>query len=166
MPAAGKICGAQAGPASCTEPVLARGLCQRHYRRASRDEPLDPEHGAVIGATPSGHGVWGVLTEEDGRLLCHECGRWYVALGIHVAAAHAGVRAYRLAHGLLMSTSLIASGLRETRSRWGHDLDSIRRVEERRTPYTPLDPEMVARGRRLHDMSQRLPTGKAEPTTR
>lgn len=117
MPAAGRVCGQVAGPEWCERDVLARGLCRPHYRRAAKGLPLDPDDGRLVGVTPSGHGVWGVLEEREDRLRCHECGGWYVALGVHAGMVHDGAHAYRLAHGLLMSTSLNAPPLRERLSR-------------------------------------------------
>ena len=90
MPAAGRVCGLEQGPAGCPEAAFARGLCRRHYRRAARATPAaatDP----VVGVTVSGTGRWGVLaTDSDGRLGCHECGQFLPNLAVHVGMVHAG----------------------------------------------------------------------------
>ncbi|MBA2694616.1 MAG: MucR family transcriptional regulator, partial [Actinobacteria bacterium] len=46
-------------------------------------------------------GRFGVVDETADGLLCHECGRRFIHLGLHVYKAH-GVTAneYRVAHGL------------------------------------------------------------------
>lgn len=151
MPAAGRVCGQTAGPDWCEEPVWARGLCRRHYRRAARGLVLDPDDGRQVGVTPSGHGLWGVLTESGGRLLCHECGRWYVALGVHVGMRHGSVRDYRLTHGLTMSTPLAAPALSQRLAQAATDTGAARRLEPARSPDTLrlADPDTIDRGRRL-----------------
>lgn len=48
-----------------------------------------------------GFGAFGVLDESSDGLLCHECGRRFVHLGLHVTKAHGvSAGAYRQAHGL------------------------------------------------------------------
>lgn len=151
MPAAGRTCGHDAGPTWCTDPVLARGLCRRHYRRAAKGLPLDPDDGRQVGTTPSGHGVWGVLTTDGERLLCHECGAWFQALGVHVGMVHDGARAYRLAHGLTLATPLTGPELHAARSARARATGLERQVADRRSPHTLAlaDPEMIDRGLRL-----------------
>lgn len=85
--------------------------------------------------------------------LCHECGRWLTALGVHIGMIHdGGVRAYRLRHGLTMSTRLAAESLRQnlaehaTRRDYAARLAATRQPEEARRS---ADPEVTARGARL-----------------
>src|SRR5690606_8832205 len=48
-----------------------------------------------------GHGWYGVLDEDADGLLCHECGRRFAHLGLHVYKAHGlTAKEYRAAHGL------------------------------------------------------------------
>lgn len=48
-----------------------------------------------------GHGRYGVLDEDVEGLLCHECGRRYAHLGLHVYKAHGlTAKEYRAEHGL------------------------------------------------------------------
>ncbi len=105
----------------------------------------------VVGLSPSGHGIWGVLTEADDRLLCHECGRWYAALGVHVGMVHDGARAYRLAHGLPLHTPLTATALHEARSQRALSSGLVQQVEQHRSADTLAlaDPAMAGRGHRL-----------------
>lgn len=106
MRAAGLVCGLTQGPVGCDRPVFSRGLCRRHYRMRARGAIL-PESVPVVGVTPSGHGRWGVMdVDPDGRVVCHECGRSFVHLGVHVGMMHDGVAAYRRAHGLPRSQPL------------------------------------------------------------
>lgn len=64
---------------------------------------------------PDGHGRYAQLERDDeGRLLCHECGTWWQHLATHVRGAH-GIPAaeYRRAHGLGATTRLVGDGVRE-----------------------------------------------------
>lgn len=64
---------------------------------------------------PDGHGRYAQLEHDDeGRLLCHECGTWWQHLATHVRGAHGiPTAAYRQAHGLGASTRLVGDGPRE-----------------------------------------------------
>lgn len=57
-----------------------------------------------------GHGRFGILdTDEDGLLLCHECGDSWKHLATHARAAHGLLAAaYREKHGLGRSRRLVA----------------------------------------------------------
>lgn len=64
-----------------------------------------------------GHGLHGVLTEEAGRLLCHECGGWYASLGVHARMAHGTpAREYKRIYGLDRGQSLNSSELQRVHS--------------------------------------------------
>lgn len=154
MPAAGRICGTEHGPSWCEDPVFSRGMCRRHYRRAARGQDIDPDDGKRAGVTPSGHGSWGAIERDPdtGRLCCHDCGHWYIALAVHIGIRHGSVRDYRMRHGLLMATPLSAITLtarqRETTRRNG----GSERVINTRDPIRALeavDPAAIERGRRL-----------------
>lgn len=98
----------------CGRDAVARGLCMMHYKRhrAGRDlaEPS-------VGST-SGHGRYGVLDVDGGRVLCHECGRWMRSVGAHVGRAHEmTAREYKITHGLPLGTALVAPDLSELHSR-------------------------------------------------
>ena len=67
-----------------------------------------------------------VEVEVDGRLVCHECGQAFEALGVHVGMVHEGVAAYRRAHGLPRSVSLVSAGLRERLAASGDAEDAAR----------------------------------------
>lgn len=62
---------------------------------------------------PDGYGEFGVLDEDAGGLLCHECGRRFSHLGLHAWKGH-GMTAdgYRRAHGLSRNRGLVASATR------------------------------------------------------
>ncbi|MHA7134186.1 hypothetical protein [Oerskovia turbata] len=63
---------------------------------------------------PDGHGRYAQLErDDDGRLLCHECGTWWQDLATHVRGAHGIPAAYRQAHGLGATTRLVGDGPRE-----------------------------------------------------
>lgn len=60
-----------------------------------------------------GFGRFGVLDDSPDGLLCHECGRRFAHLGLHVFKAHEMTAAeYRAAHGL-GRRGLVAQGTRE-----------------------------------------------------
>lgn len=60
-----------------------------------------------------GFGEFGVLDESSDGLLCHECGRRFAHLGLHVTRAHGlPAAAYRQAHGLA-GRGLVAQRTRE-----------------------------------------------------
>lgn len=152
MPAAGRTCGDAAGPDGCPAPVHARGLCRPHYRRAARGLTLDTDV-AQIG-DPSGHGRYGHVDELDGQQRCHECGRWYRALGVHIGMAHRdlGVRGYRLRHGLTMAQSLAGAPLRARLAAAAASDESLVRIAGARDPgraRAAADPDLQARGHRL-----------------
>lgn len=152
MPAKGRICGEAEGPTWCEAPVFSRGLCRRHYRRAAKGLPItDPEDSRRVGVTPSGHGTYGVVDVEDGKLLCHECGGWYRSLAVHIGMAHDGTRAYRLAHGLTMSTPLVAEDVSAAHSEVARAHGSAPWLAGHRTPDTLAgqDQYVITRGIRL-----------------
>lgn len=61
-----------------------------------------------------GHGRYGVLDEDAAGLLCHECGRRFTHLGLHVYKAHGlTAREYHAAHGL-GGRGLVAEATRRT----------------------------------------------------
>lgn len=105
--------GHQCRAAGCDREAWATGLCLMHYKQA-RGRGLDARR---VGE-PDGYGQYGILDEEAGRVLCHECGRSLNALGYHVHAVH-GMTAdeYRDAHGLPRTLPLTAARVSESLSR-------------------------------------------------
>ena len=59
------------------------------------------------------HAPYGQLVVESGtgRICCHLCGRWYVALGGHLRAHGHTADSYREAMGLCRSRPLVAEAL-------------------------------------------------------
>lgn len=105
---------------------------------------------------PDGHGRYGILDrrDEDGRVLCHECGRWWHHLATHVTAAH-GIPAadYRRTHGLSSGTALIGTRVRtklaaaSSQPERVAQLASVRDPDHARTAMTrdaQWAPELVA----------------------
>lgn len=103
--------------------------------------------------SPSGVGRWGILDiDEDGRLACHECGRTYLALGVHIAMTHEmTARDYRLAHGLTMSTPLVAEALRVMQAERMRTPQAIARIAATRSPDTlaVVPQDIITRGLRI-----------------
>ncbi|MFD1716345.1 MucR family transcriptional regulator [Georgenia deserti] len=62
---------------------------------------------------PDGKGLYGVPDETADGLLCHECGKRFTHLGLHVWRRH-GMAAdeFRRAHGLARSRGLVAAATR------------------------------------------------------
>ena len=85
-----------------------------------------------------GHGRYGVLdVDEEGRLICHECGRSWRHLGTHARQAHGLMPAdYRASHGLGMSTPLVSSALADRmRQAWQrHETEHLAALEAARDP--------------------------------
>lgn len=75
---------------------------------------------------PDGHGRYGILDyDQDGRVLCHECGRTWDHLATHLRGAHAiTADAYRLTHGLAPGQALVGEGTRvRMAQRWAANAD-------------------------------------------
>ncbi|WP_300265518.1 hypothetical protein [Microbacterium sp.] len=63
---------------------------------------------------PDGHGRYGMLEADDGKLRCHECGEWRAHLATHARLAHDITAAeYRERHGLGATTRLVGTAVRE-----------------------------------------------------
>ena len=93
----------------CDAPVVARGLCQRHYsqeRRGRLGMDAEPKPG-----DPSGLGRYGVIDRDEDSIACHECGERLVMLGPHLRRAHEmTVAEYRAEHGLPRTVGLVSLG--------------------------------------------------------
>lgn len=54
------------------------------------------------------------LPEQDGRVQCLECGRWFKSLIGHISRIHGmSAEEYRAVHGLARTTALVASSVSE-----------------------------------------------------
>lgn len=81
-----------------------------------------------------GYGRYGALDIEDGKLVCHECGKTYQQLATHAFGAH-GISAdqYREKHGLGRTTRLVAPSFRQKMSNaWESNRDLHLESLERR----------------------------------
>lgn len=66
---------------------------------------------------PDGYGRFGTLDFQDGKIICHECGKAYKQLATHLYGAHGiSADAYREAHGLGRTTRLVAPSVRQKMS--------------------------------------------------
>lgn len=122
----------------------ARELRRRHgYRTPRGRTPATLMTDAELAALPQG-----VQPEQDGKLLCRECGRWYRGLAQHVAHKHAiGPADYRERHGLAAGHCLQAEDLHDKRvaigrARW--DGDEEWRERFRAGGVTTAAPEQLA----------------------
>lgn len=76
---------------------------------------------------PDGYGRYGTLdTDDEGRLICHECGHSYAHLSTHVRQAHGIMPAdYRAAHGLGVTRALVSKATTERmRAAWDRHADA------------------------------------------
>ncbi len=117
---------------------------------------------------PDGHGRYGILDrDEQGRVLCHECGRWWQHLATHLAGTH-GIRAadYRERHGLSPGTALVGARTQAAmREAWEtHRALHVAALDEHRDPDRARGgmtrggqwaPELVA-GRRERAIARRV----------
>lgn len=128
--------GSPADPCSapgCDRDAISHGLCLKHYKRARgkhADEPA-PRVGQPVGA-----GVYGRITEdEEGRLICHECGKAYLNLAVHTFLAHGLTAAeYRETYELPRTTKLAAPSVRERISRSSSKPEALARLARVRDP--------------------------------
>lgn len=99
---------------------------------------VDPSLAPGTLGAADGHGRYAMLdTAEDGRLVCHECGRGVWALGTHVATCH-GIDPgeYRWAHGLPRTLPLFAVRVLDRLSdAWhAHGAEHLAHLEASRDP--------------------------------
>ena len=105
----------------CGEPALPGGqLCRAHQRRLNRGNGL-PTSIEKFPGDPSGYGTYGTIDLTEQGALCHECGRRFAGLGIHVARSHPiTMKEYRAIHGIPTSAPILlpprADGLPRRRS--------------------------------------------------
>ncbi len=163
IPTAGKRCGDYAGPDWCDRHVFSRDLCRPHYRRLARGGPLTHPDECAPGS-PSGHGTYGTVTERNGRLVCHDCGRTYRSLAVHIGMTHGDVRDYKRRHGLLMSTSLLAPTLADVMRSASERRDAaaiVLRTSRRSDVLAPAQPADATRAvpppRRTPHLTRRRP---------
>lgn len=141
--------------------MLAKGLCQRHYRRERAGQPLT--HESERKGEPDGYGQYGMLDENADGVLCHECGCRSHALGNHVSVHDMTAREYKLAHGLPVSKSLSSARRREQlshASRQRMHTEAWTRFEENRDPIKASlsrDPDMLKRGKRVQEYDESQP---------
>lgn len=62
-------------------------MCGLHQRRRALGEPMVQDHD-LVGLTPSGFGLLGIVERDQTAVMCHECGRWLGGLSWHVTKVH------------------------------------------------------------------------------
>lgn len=133
----------RSAPMPCSAPGCARaavshGVCLKHYKRARgkhADEPA-PRVGQPVGA-----GVYGRITEdEEGRLICHECGQACLSLAAHIVRAHGMSAAeYREVYELPRTTKLVAASVRERTGARATSPENLARLARARDPQAAAD---------------------------
>lgn len=122
----------------CDRDAISHGLCLKHYRRA-RGKYADAPASRV--GQPVGAGVYGHVTEdEEGRLICHECGKACLSLAAHVVRAHGMSAAeYREVYELPRSTKLTAVSVRERIGVSAASPENLSRLARVRDPKAAAD---------------------------
>jgi predicted transcriptional regulator len=128
--------GSPADPCSspgCDRDAISHGLCLKHYKRA-RSKHADAPAPRV--GQPVGAGVYGRIAEdEDGRLICHECGQACLSLAAHIARTHGMSAAeYREVYELPRTTKLIAASIRERTGKRSASPENLARLARARNP--------------------------------
>ena len=83
------------------------------FRARDSEAGVSDEVAKEVGR-PDGHGLFGVLDEDEDGLLCHECGWRGVHLGLHAYRTHGlSARQYKIEHGLRRSKGLVAAAVHE-----------------------------------------------------
>jgi hypothetical protein len=151
IPAKGRECSIP----GCDNPMFSRLLCRKHYRRAAKGLPVaDVDDGKVVGITRSGRSYWGVVEHDGERLVCHECGKSYLNLAVHIAMTHGPVREYRITHGLTMRQPLRTERLQDAARARGRQL--AENLTDARSPRTLglADAGLIVRGQRISSKQQ------------
>ena len=117
----------------CDRAAVSHGLCLKHYKRARgkyADEPA-PRVGQPVGA-----GVYGSVTvDEEGRLICHECGQACLSLAAHIVRAHGMSAAeYREVYELPRTTKLVAASVRARAGARSSSPENLARLARVRDP--------------------------------
>lgn len=109
----------------------------RELGKTMRREGLSP----VRVGQPVGAGVYGRVTEdEEGRLICHECGRPCLSLAAHITRTHGMSAAeYREIYELPRTTKLIAASVRERTGEWAARPENLARLARSRDPQAAAD---------------------------
>lgn len=120
---------------------VARGLWDADevrawaYPRIPEPDPTTPD--STYGAR-DGHGRYGILDQaEDGRLICHECGRGVWHLASHLHTSHQiDTHTYRQSHGLPLTAPLVSTPVRGRMGEsWsGHASQHLARLAATRDP--------------------------------
>jgi hypothetical protein len=154
--------GSPADPCSspgCDRDAISHGLCLKHYKRARGKyaDEATPRVGQPVGA-----GVYGRITEdEEGRLICHECGQACLSLAAHIARTHGMSAAeYREVYELPRTTKLIAASIRERTGKRSSSPENLARLARARDPQaaasarTPNTFRAVSRAQRQRYVRQ------------
>lgn len=98
----------------CVRPAAGAGLCTLHHARNRKGQPLVAEWETT---RASGHGFRGFSLRTWEKIQCHECGKWFKSLSVHLKLVHGlSTGEYRAAHDL-PATGLVGEATREKISR-------------------------------------------------
>lgn len=133
----------RSAPAPCSAPgceraAVSHGVCLKHYKRARGKHASDP---ATRVGQPVGAGVYGRIDEdEEGRLICHECGHACLSLAAHIVRAHGMSAAeYREVYELPRKTKLVAASVRERTGARAISPENLARLARARDPQAAAD---------------------------
>lgn len=156
---------------------VSRGLAPRSIARGQWDPDeveawarprvpaADPDIPAGTYGAADGHGRYGILdTAEDGRLICHECGRGVWHLTSHLHTAHQlHPTDYRQAHGLSRTVPLVATPVLEHLSEeWAeHSHQHLANLDATRDPARATEASRGHAAKSPHTRAQmRHPRGR------
>lgn len=148
---AGPVSGPETCPYCARKPRYgAGGLCGVHQSRKLAGEPMVQPHD-LVGLQASGYGFLGVMDRTATHLMCHECGRWFKALGTHILTHDMTSGEYRALHQLAAKTPLVSTDLSEVIS--AHSMAQLgtpawKRFEERRDATNPESRKLAAQAAR------------------
>lgn len=133
----------RSAPAPCSAPgceraAVSRGVCLKHYKRVRGKHASDP---APRVGQPVGAGVYGRIDEdEEGRLICHECGQACLSLAAHIVRAHGMSAAeYREVYEIPRTTKLISASIRERTGARATSPENLARLARARDPQAAAD---------------------------
>jgi len=129
-------------------PDATREMCWPHYQARRRQRLREEARARPAYGSVDGHGRYGMLErDDDGRVICHECGRALEHLATHVRVHGVTASEYRERHGLAPGLALVGETTRARMSAaWERHRDEHAAVlAEHRDPAAATEASRGAR---------------------